>query len=180
MSLIVKIASGVVAVLAALYLLGFVLPDQTHVHREITIEADRERVFALVSDFSNWPAWSPWADIDPATEVTVTGAGVGHQMVWRSANREVGSGTQRIVTYEPPRMVEAELRFDGMGRATTAFVLTEAGEGTRIVWSFDARSRDGVPLLAQPIHTYMGFFMDSFIGPSYERGLTRLKDAAEA
>ncbi|HOP21120.1 MAG TPA: SRPBCC family protein, partial [Amphiplicatus sp.] len=56
-----RILIGLAAIFAIVIALGFVLPDKTHVERSIVINAPQEEVFALVSDFNEWSAWSPWA-----------------------------------------------------------------------------------------------------------------------
>ena len=49
------------------------------VTRTATIAAPPERLRALINDFHEWTAWSPWEDVDPAMERTYSGAehGVG-------------------------------------------------------------------------------------------------------
>ena len=60
-----------------------------HLSRETTIAAPPERVHALVNDFHEWQAWSPWEGIDPAMERTYTGAptGVGAVYAWRGNSK---------------------------------------------------------------------------------------------
>lgn len=175
-----KIIGSIIAVLAILVGLGFVLPDKTHVERSILVEAPPEKVFALVSDFHQWNRWSPWADLDPATEYQITGAGVGHTMSWTSKDPNVGAGVQTVTAMEPPFKLVTALEFGDMGKADATFTLAPEGAGTRVVWALDSKMRDGVPFLMQPVATYMGFFMDGMVGADYEKGLARLKAAAEA
>ena len=175
-----KIIGSVIAVLAIVFGLGFVLPDKVHVERQVVINAPPEKVFALVSDFHQWNRWSPWADLDPQTSYEITGAGIGHRMVWTSEDPKVGNGAQTVTAAEPPARLVTRLEFGDMGKADATFTLTPDGGSTKVVWSLDSRMRDGVPFLMQPMATYMGFFMDGMVGADYEKGLARLKDAAEA
>lgn len=175
-----KIIGGVVATLFIIAALGFVLPDKAHVERSVVVNAPPERVFALVSDFSEWSRWSPWADLDPTTAYEISGAGVGHRMSWVSKDPNVGSGVQTVTAIEPPTRLVTRLEFGDMGKADATFTLTPEGDATKVVWSLDSRMREGVPLWMKPVSTYLGFFMDGMVGADYEKGLARLKAAAEA
>ncbi|MBA2558752.1 MAG: SRPBCC family protein, partial [Propionibacteriales bacterium] len=42
------------------------MADDTYtVQRSATIDAPQARIYEQISDFHNWPNWSPWEDIDP-------------------------------------------------------------------------------------------------------------------
>lgn len=178
---------GLFTVVAMAILGGFVLPSQVHVERQAIINASPDKVFAEVSDFNNWNAWSPWANIDPDTTLTITGKGIGQTMTWASDNPEVGSGTQQITQLDAPRLITNHLDFGDMGVSDTAFALEPVGESagesaggaTKVTWSLDTDMRKSVPLLNQPMSTYFGFFMDSMIGEKYEQGLANLKTVVE-
>ena len=45
--------------------------------RSTTIEAAPARIHALVNDFHEWPAWSPWEDVDPDMPRTHSGPAAG-------------------------------------------------------------------------------------------------------
>jgi uncharacterized protein YndB with AHSA1/START domain len=175
-----KIVGTVFAALLVLVGLGFVLPDKAHVERSVVVNAPPEKVFALVSDFNQWSRWSPWADLDPNTAYQITGSGVGHRMSWSSKDPNVGSGVQTVTAIEPPSRLVTHLEFGEMGKADATIALTPEGDATKVVWSLDAKMRDGVPFWMKPMSTYMGFFMDGMVGRDYEKGLARLKAAAEA
>ncbi len=175
-----KIVATVVGALLLIVGLGFVLPDKAHVERSAVINAPPDKVFALVSDFNQWSRWSPWADLDPATVYEISGAGVGHRMSWTSKDPNVGEGVQTVTAIDPPARLVTHLEFGDMGKADATFTLTPEGEATKVVWSLDSNMRDGVPFWMKPMSTYMGFFMDGMVGKDYEKGLARLKAAAEA
>ena len=174
-----KIMIGLGAVVVTAYLAGFILPDEVKVKRDILIDAPRERVFALVSDFNAWDQWSPWKQMDPEAIFAITGTGEGQKMMWESDNPAVGRGSQMVTTYEPPRTVETRLDLGQWGNGYGAFILLEEKGGTRITWEYNGKMREGLPLWQKPIHTYYGLFMDEMLGPTYERGLAQLKEAAE-
>jgi len=179
MSLLKKIAGIVLGLVAILFSAGFLLPSTVHVERAALIEAQPADVFALVSNFNAWDAWSPWAQLDPDADMEIIGSGIGQTMFWSSENPEVGEGSQVIVNLESPRYLQTQLKFGNRGVANASFTLTPIDGATQVVWSLDTDMREGVPLFLQPITTYLGFLMDSMVGEDYEIGLQNLKTAAE-
>ena len=167
-----------VVVLAAV-VLGYLWPDKVHVERSAVIDAAPETVFGLISDFNQWERWSPWAKLDPNTKYDISGEGVGHRMAWTSESRDVGSGSQEITELSPPHRMTTALDFGEMGKAKATFAIDAAGRSSKITWSLDTKMREGVPVLRQPMATFFGFFMEKWIGKSYEDGLADLKSVAE-
>lgn len=173
--------SGVAVIFGAAFALGFVLPDQTHVEREIVINAPSEKIYALVSDFNAWDGWSPLAETNPYAELSLSGGGVGQRMEWRSNHLQMASGTQEIVAMAEPARMVSRISVNDMGAADAAFTLVPTDDGgTKVIWSFDSNMRDSVPIYLQPVATYLGYFADPMLGPAYEQGLANLKRVAEA
>ena len=179
MSLVMKFIGGLIGLLVVIFTLGFVLPSAVHVERDTIINAPPAAVFPWVSDFARWEAWSPWATKDPDAIMQIAGAGVGQTMTWQSDNPELGSGSQAIVELVDDRLLKTHLEFGDRGRADATFNLQPQGDKTLITWSLDTDMREGVPVLQQPISTYMGFFMDAMMGPQYEAGLQQLQAIVE-
>ncbi len=179
MSLIKKLIGVVLALVALVIAGGYLLPSNVHVERAILVNAPPEQVYALISDFNAWDAWSPWAKLDPNAEMTVSGSGMGQTMSWDSENPQVGHGIQSIVAMDAPSLFKTHLEMGDMGRADAAFTLQPEADQTRVVWSLDTDMREGVPVLKQPINTYFGFLMDSMLGNDYETGLRNLKHLVE-
>ena len=148
------------------------------VERSATIAADPQQIYDRVADFHQWRVWSPWEDLDPNQERTFSGAesGVGAKYAW-SGNRKAGRGRMEITEAHAPTAVQIALDFEKPFKSTnvTEFQLTPEGPGrTRVRWTMT-----GPTTLATKV---MGLFssMDKMIGPDFEKGLARLKDAVEA
>ena len=174
-----KILFGLLAFVAVTIVLGFILPDKVKVQRSALIDAPRETVFALAGDFNRWNEWSPWADIDPNTKYAIAGSGLGQSMSWSSQDPKVGSGAQVITDYDPPAKMTTKLSFGEMGGGAATMTFADENGATRVTWTMESRMRQGVPMMMQPMATYMGFFMDGMVGKDYEKGLAKLKAAAE-
>ena len=57
-------------------------PPSFHIERSGLVPAPPEVVFAQVSDFRAWSAWSPWEKIDPAMRKSFSGAQTGPGAVY--------------------------------------------------------------------------------------------------
>jgi hypothetical protein len=145
--------------------------------RSTTIAADPARVRALIDNFHAWTSWSPWEDIDPGLRRTYSGAesGVGSHYAWEG-NNKVGSGSMEIVSSTPDQ-VDLRLIFLKPWKADNAvsFVLSPVGDaGTQVTWRMTGENT-GIRALLVKL-----FRMDKVVGKDFEKGLARLKAAAEA
>lgn len=162
------------ALLLALALIGLFLPSQAVVERNITIDARRATVFALLNDFHQVDKWSPWIEDDPNARIDISGPrrGLGATIVWDGDI--VGRGSQTITESLPYERVVTALDFGDQGKATAVFDLKDAHDGTAVVWTFNKRF--GLNLVGR----YFGLMLGNIVGEDYERGLSRLKSMAEA
>lgn len=146
-----------------------------HVRRSTSIAADPALVHRLVSDLREWQAWSPWEDVDPDLERTYSGAaaGVGAHYAW-SGNRRAGQGAMEVVG-STPEAVDVRLTFHKPIRSTSdvTFDIVPEGEGTAVTWTMTGEQRGVMGLLGRFVS------MDRLVGKDFERGLARLKAAAE-
>jgi hypothetical protein len=146
------------------------------VTRSAAIEAGPERVHALIDDFHEWVAWSPWEDLDPDLRRTYTGpaSGVGAHYAW-SGNKKAGAGSMEI-TRSSPTEIGVHLTFLKPWKATSeiTFLLTPSGAGTDLTWRMAGENK-GMAAVVTKL-----FSMDKMVGRDFEKGLGRLKVAAEA
>jgi uncharacterized protein YndB with AHSA1/START domain len=167
---------AIVGVVAIAIVVAFILPRHAVVTRSVEIAAPPSVVFPLVGDLRRFNEWSPWADIDPETAYTFTGPidGVGQTLNWASDDKRVGAGSMSIAAIEPDSRVDMEVTFAEEGSALASLLLEPASAGTTVTWTLDT------DLGFNPIARYFGMMMDGMVGPDYEKGLARLKAAAEA
>ena len=168
---------AVVVAIVGVLLFAATRPSRFVVTRTAVIDASPERLEAMVSDFHQWSAWSPWEKMDPGMTRTYGGPdrGVGATYDW-AGNDKVGSGGMEIEKVTPGREVVVGLHFlkpfpaDNTGR----FVFEPQGAGaTKVTWSMTGKN----PYIAK----LMGlvFNMDQMIGKDFEKGLADMKIAAE-
>ena len=171
-----KIAIALVVILAIIVGLAMTKPDNFTVQRVATIKAPPEKIMTLVSDFHNWPSWSPWEKIDPNMQRTFSGAPNGKGAIYNwTGNSDVGKGRMEIIDYVAPSSVTIKLDFiEPMSMANvTQFVLTPQGEHTTVTWNMNGP----MPFMTKVMSVFSS--MDAMIGPDFEKGLTQLKAAAE-
>ena len=171
-----KIGIGLLAVLLVIVGLAMTKPDNFAIERTATINAPPEKIFPLINDFHQWPAWSPWEKLDTAMARTYSGAdsGVGAVYEWKG-NSDVGSGRMEITESTAPGSMVMKLDFLEPFEAhnITEFVLTPSGNGTTVRWNMHGPSNFMTKV--------MGVFvsMDRMVGPDFQRGLDNLKMQAE-
>jgi hypothetical protein len=145
--------------------------------RSTTIAAPAERLHGLIDDFHAWRAWSPWEDVDPELRRDYSGAesGVGARYAWEG-NRKAGKGNMEIVDSTPDR-VDVRLSFEKPWQATNAvaFTLAPAGDGaTEVTWRMRGTNKGFAAIFTKV------FSMDRMLGKDFEKGLARMKAAAES
>jgi uncharacterized protein YndB with AHSA1/START domain len=171
-----KIAIGVVVLVLIVLGLAAMQPDSFRVQRVATIKAPPEKIMPLISDFHNWPQWSPWEKLDPSMTRTFSGApkDVGAVYEWKG-NKDVGSGRMEITGMAPPNKVGINLVFlePFESHCVTDFTLDNKGELTTVTWTMSGPSNFMTKV--------MGLFasMDKMIGKDFEAGLASMKAAAE-
>ena len=147
------------------------------VQRSTSIAADPARVLGLIDDFHKWPEWSPWEDLDPAMSRTYSGpdSGVGAHYAWKG-NRRAGEGWMEITGTAPDR-VDIELAFMKPMRNTqqVEFVITPTSTATDVTWRMSGQHEGLMMNLFSKVMS-----MDKLVGRDFEKGLARLKAAAEA
>lgn len=174
--MIKKIVIAVLVLVLLLVGVAALQPDNYRVQRSASIKAPPEKVLALLSDFHQWPSWSPWEKLDPAMSRSYSGAAsdVGAVYAWKG-NDKVGSGRMEIVELARPTKLVIALDFVApfQSHNRTEFVLVPQGDSTNVTWIMSGP--------ANLMTKMMGLVtsMDTMIGKDFEAGLANLKAIAE-
>lgn len=151
--------------------------DTFRVERHVVIDRPAREIFPLLEDFRQWRLWSPWEDLDPALARVYAGAdrGAGAEYAWEG-NSKAGKGRMVITRADTPTHLTIDLSFEKPFKAenNAAFDLEPEGSGTRVTWALYGP----LPYLSKVMSTFVS--MDRLIGRDFERGLQKLKHAAEA
>ena len=169
MMLQISILVAALLLLAVLFIAS--RPAAFTISRRAVIPAPPTRVFAAVNRLASWPAWSPWARLDPQMQTSLSGPeeGVGAISSW-SGNREVGRGMMTIAASEPSRRLEIRLDFEAPMKATNIaeFRFVEVEGGTELTWSMSGTNGF--------VGKIFGLFFDcdKMVGAQFEQGLANL------
>ena len=170
------IAITAVVILAGVLVYAATRPDSFRIERSATIKAPPEKVFAQVSNFKAWTAWSPWEKVDPALKRTYSGAetGKGAAYAWEG-NKDIGSGRMEITDAVPASKVTIRLDFFKPFEAhnTAEFTFAQQGDATTVTWAMFGPS----PYLSKLMS--LVFSMDRMVGGMFEQGLANLKSISE-
>ncbi len=171
-----KILLFILAVIAAVLIYATTRPDTFYVERSIVIQAPPEKLYAIVDDFHQWPAWSPWQTLDPKMKQNYSGSfsGKGAVYAW-VGNSKVGSGSMEILNNTPPSNVHIQLDFlkPMQGSSFTDFNFSPEAGGTRVTWTMTGP----MPYISKVVCIFAS--MDKMIGKDFEQGLKNLKTLAE-
>ncbi len=171
------IVALLVAAVVLVLILAAMRPNEFSVQRSIGIRAPADRIFPLIADFRQWPAWSPWEKIDPAMKRTLSGAASGPGAVyeWQGSSK-VGQGRMEIREVAEPSKVAIQLDFikPFEGHNVTEFTLAPRGDTTEVTWVMHGPS----PFVSKVMGVFVD--MDRMIGKDFERGLAQMKAAAQA
>lgn len=170
-----KIVAVLVVVL--LGLVGFIAsrPDTFEVKRSLEMKAPPEVIYAQVSDFHAWAAWSPWEKIDADLKKTFDGpaSGVGAFYAWEG--EKTGAGNMKITEAKPGESLGLDLNFMKPFEAhnRTEFTFMKHGEGTVVTWSMKGTNSFG----SKAAGVFMN--MDKMVGGDFEKGLAAMATASE-
>jgi effector-binding domain-containing protein len=169
-----KIIGIILLVLVALFLIvAAFLPAKLHIEESMVINKPASVIFKQVNNFQNWPAWSPWLEMDPEMMSTYEGPklGVGAKTIWTS--KKTGDGSMTILESVPYLKVISALEI-GMPGATNSFEFKEEQGATKVTWGVD------MPKLSYPVERYFGLMMPGMMKPIFIKGLENLKKVTEA
>ena len=176
LNVIIGIGIAVVVVIAAVLIIAATRPDTFRIERSASMKAPPERVFALINDFHNWSAWSPWEKLDPDLKRTFSGqpSGTGAIYEWEG-NKKVGQGRMEIKESSPSRKITIQLDFLKPFEAhnTAEFTLQSVGDSTNVNWAMHGRQ----PFMFKVVKLFIN--MEKLVGKDFEAGLANLKAQTE-
>jgi hypothetical protein len=171
-----KLLMVLVVISLPILIYGAFKPGAFRVERTITIHAPAEKIFPFVNDYHNWPAWSPYENLDPNMKRTFAGAPSGKGAVYEwEGNRDAGKGRMEITDSVPNSEVSIKLDFAAPmeGHDQVQFTLRPNGNATDVTWAMSG------PLTYPGRVMTIFVSMDKLIGKDFDAGLANLKKVAE-
>lgn len=171
-----KILIVLVVLVAGFVVLVAVQPAEFRVTRSASMKAPASDVFAQVSEFRKWDAWSPWAKLDPAAQNTFEGPSSGTGAIFRwSGNDQIGAGDMTILESRSNEAIKIDLHFirPFESRATIDFAFKPEGDGTSVTWSMTGENN----FIGKAFCLFVD--MDKMLGGDFEKGLANIKSVVE-
>jgi ribosome-associated toxin RatA of RatAB toxin-antitoxin module len=172
MKILKNIVIALVVLVAALALIGMLLPSTSKVERSLVINAPAEVIFDQVNDLKKNEAWSPWKDPTMVLTYGAVTEGKGAVSSWTS--KDMGHGSMTIVESNPASAINIDLDFGGMGQAKALWSFTPEGEGVKVTETMVSDAG------MNPAKRLMSLMSDKMVGPYFEKGLASLKTVSEA
>ncbi len=170
------IAIVIAVLIAAVLIYATTRPDSFRVQRSARIKAAPDKIFALITDFHRWGAWSPYEKIDPGMKRTFSGAPAGKGAVyeWDGSGR-IGQGRMEIADATSPSKIVIQMDFLRPFKANSMaeFAMEPQGDATNVTWTMDGPQ----PYMTKVMSIFCS--MDTMVGKDFEAGLADLKVAAE-
>ena len=176
LEIIAVIAVIFAVVIVVVLILAATKPDTFSVQRAATVQSPPERIFAAISDFRQWGAWSPWENKDPAMTRSFGGAASGRGAVYAwDGNKNVGSGRMEILEASSPSKIVIKLDFLKPFEAhnTAEFTMLPQGDVTNVTWVMHGPA----VFMSRVMQVFIN--MDRMIGKDFEIGLANLKRLTE-
>jgi len=164
------IGTILLGVVVLLLLIALVLPSSYTVKRSATINRPVSEVFPMVSDYKNWIQWNPWFPLDPTVKTVLSSPSFGKGSSWKWTGLKIGSGQLTTLDEVENKSILAKLEFLAPYEMTSTETWTfEATKGeTKITWTDSGK-------LGYPMGRFLGPFLDSKMGPDFEKGLAKIK-----
>lgn len=172
LQLVIVIIGGI---LVLFFLFAFLLPSRKTLEWSLEIKADAEKIFNLVSDFSNYKKWNPWSAREPEAhgEMSGTPRSVGHKWLWDG--KVIGRGYLQIREIEKAKSIVSDLVFEKPRKMESldTWKFEDRGNGTTLVtWGHTA-------FLGYPMGRIFGLMLNKMLGKDFEQGLQNLKKLSE-
>ncbi len=168
------VAIGCLTPLAALVILGLVLPGEWSVERSVLIDAPPEAIHPLVENFHRWGEWvQSHAEGTPDTTITYSGAQQGKDAVVAWEGGAVGTGRLHILESDPAHGIQYESAIESQrvnGSGSISFIRTD--QGTQVIW------KDGGKL-PPVVGGLFSWFVNAGLEKQFASDLARLKKAVE-
>ncbi len=175
---ILKFLLSTLLVLFGIYLLGgSMLPDEWAVSRSTMINANVDQIYPYVSNFKEWPKWSPWnTSNDTSLKYTYEGSesGVGAKQSWIS--EKMGTGWMKITSADRQKGIDYHLFIDMGGTPTTLngnIAFSPDGQQTKVTWTDHGNADKSY------INRWISFLLKPMLSKDIDRGLAGLKEVVE-
>lgn len=173
---ILKFIGIILLILIALYIVAcFFGPTRIDAQRSTNIDAPAPIIYSQIVDLKKWESWSPWIEADTSIQTTYgeKTVGVGASYSWIDGDGTTGN--LEIVEAEKNTSLKTKIQFgNSPGFSNGEWTFNPSDTGTTVTWHMT--NDTDIPFLARA--AMLNF--NEEIGSDFEKGLSNLKEIAEA
>lgn len=166
----------ILILIALFFIIPLFIGNQYEVSKTISIKASKEKVHEIMSDFSKFEEWSPWAELDSAMIIELSGntGELGSTYSWKG-NDDVGTGTMTISRIDGDTIgIQLVFKEPFEAESPTYYALTQNGDETEVTWYIKGE-------MSYPFNIFMLFMdMEEELGKDFDKGLGKLKNYIES
>lgn len=166
---------SLVSIAALLLIIALFLPSHFHVERSVKIQKPISTVFETAIDINQRAEWDPWIELEPDAKIKVhiTPEIIGSGYTWKG--EIIGEGKITIQEFVPNKLIKSKIKFIAPQsmESDVIWTFTETDNISFVTWAFEGS-------LSYPIEKWSGLFMDKFMGPQFEKGLSNFKKLVES
>jgi hypothetical protein len=171
-----KVLIGIAAILVMFLAYVAIKSPNYEIERSISINASPDKIFPYLNNMKLADSWGPWKEMDPAAQMTHSGAeeGVGAKSSW-TGGEKLGTGSATIVESVPNERVRVKLEYTEPTQMDQDAEYLSKPEGAQSVVTWRVQGKNNF------IGRLMCVFvdMDAMVGDMFEKGLSNLKNLVE-
>ena len=168
----------ILGIIGFVLILALFVSKRMDYEKSISIDAKIEDVWRNTNTLTAMDKWSPWNAKDPNMQKILSGTDgqPGAKQSWISDVKNVGEGSQTIISVNEPNEMGTRLDFIKPFKSTAdAYVrLTIKGERTTATWGF----KSSMPYPMNLMKLFMNF--EKEMNKEFGEGLDNLKGLSEA
>lgn len=173
LQLILIISGGIIVLF---FLITYFLPSEKTMQWSSEFKASPEKIYHLVSDFSNYKKWNPWSAREPEAHGEMSGIPntIGHKWIWDG--KKIGKGYLQIKELEENKSIISDLIFEKprQMKSEDLWSFRKIDDNTTLVsWGHKA-------YLNYPAGRIFGLMLPKMLGKDFEQGLQNLKELSES
>lgn len=165
------------ALIALVLIAALFVSKRMDYEKSVLINASIDKVWQKTNTLAKMDKWSPWDEKDPNIKKETSGVDgtPGAKQSWKSEVKNVGEGSQTIITVKEPNLLETKLEFVKPFKSVAdAYVkLTETNGKTTVTWGF----KSTMPYPMNLMKLFMNF--EKSMDGDFGYGLNTLKAICE-
>lgn len=140
MKFLLKLLVALASLIGIVLVIAFFVDRSFEVNKSATIPANRQVTFAYFKNLEHQEDFNIWLNSSSETEIWYEGTPgeIGYKMCWKSADRRVGSGEQKIVEIEENERIAYEIKIKEPEAINADLLVKVEDDGinrSKVIWS---------------------------------------------